>query len=61
MTDRPFRVLGLQQIAIGGLDKGALTGSWTGLLGEELDASGDASGALTERVQAPPDSIGAPS
>ena len=35
MTDRPFRVLGLQQIAIGGLDKGALTGLWTGLLGVE--------------------------
>ncbi len=35
MTERPFRVLGLQQIAIGGLDKGALTGLWTGLLGVE--------------------------
>ena len=35
MTARPFRVLGLQQIAIGGLDKGALTGLWTGLLGVE--------------------------
>ena len=35
MTNRPFRVLGLQQIAIGGLDKGALTGLWTGLLGVE--------------------------
>ena len=35
MTARPFNVLGLQQIAIGGLDKGALTGLWTGLLGVE--------------------------
>lgn len=35
MTARPFRVLGLQQIAIGGLDKAALTGLWTGLLGVE--------------------------
>ncbi len=34
-TNRPFRVLGIQQIAIGGLDKGALSGLWTGLLGVE--------------------------
>ena len=31
--DRPFRVLGIQQVAIGGLDKTALTSLWTGLLG----------------------------
>ena len=36
---RPFRVLGIQQIAIGGLDKGALSGLWTGLLG--VDQVGD--------------------
>lgn len=30
---RPFNVLGIQQIAIGGLDKAALTGLWSGLLG----------------------------
>ena len=35
MTIRPFSVLGIQQIAIGGLDKGALTELWTGLLGVE--------------------------
>jgi lactoylglutathione lyase len=35
MTERPFNVLGIQQIAIGGLDKGALTELWTGLLGVE--------------------------
>lgn len=35
MTQRPFRVLGLQQIAIGGLDKGALGDLWSGLLGVE--------------------------
>jgi lactoylglutathione lyase len=35
MTERPFNVLGIQQIAIGGLDKGALTGLWIGLLGVE--------------------------
>jgi len=34
-TARPFKVLGLQQIAIGALDKGALSGLWTGLLGVE--------------------------
>jgi lactoylglutathione lyase len=39
MSERPFRVLGLQQIAIGGLDKGGLTGLWTGLLG--VDKVGD--------------------
>ena len=32
---RPFRVLGIQQIAIGGLDKGALTDLWSGLFGIE--------------------------
>ena len=35
MTDRPFSVLGIQQVAIGGLDKGALSSLWTGLLGVE--------------------------
>jgi len=30
---RPFRVLGVQQIAIGGDDKGALRAFWSGLLG----------------------------
>jgi lactoylglutathione lyase len=32
-TPRPFRVLGLQQIAVGGLDKGALRRLWVDLLG----------------------------
>jgi len=35
MADRPFRVLGIQQVAIGGLDKGPLSELWTGLLGVE--------------------------
>jgi lactoylglutathione lyase len=35
MTHRPFRVIGIQQIAIGGLDKGALSDFWNGLLGIE--------------------------
>ena len=35
MSDRPFRVLGIQQVAIGGLDKGPLSELWTGLLGVE--------------------------
>ena len=30
---RPFRVLGLQQVAIGGLDKGPLSALWEGVLG----------------------------
>lgn len=32
-SPRPFRVLGVQQIAIGGLDRGALHGFWVDLLG----------------------------
>lgn len=31
--ERPFRILGVQQIAVGGLDKGALRGLWVDLLG----------------------------
>ncbi len=33
MSQRPFRVLGVQQISIGGLDKSTLRGLWQGLLG----------------------------
>jgi lactoylglutathione lyase len=33
MTQRPFRILGLQQIAVGGPDKGRLTKLWIDLLG----------------------------
>jgi lactoylglutathione lyase len=33
MTDRPFRVLGVQQIAIGGPSKAALRALWVDLLG----------------------------
>ena len=33
MSDRPFQVLGLQQIAVGGLDKGALRRFWIDTLG----------------------------
>lgn len=32
-TPRPFRILGLQQVAIGGLDKLALRSLWSDLLG----------------------------
>eukprot|EP00638_Chattonella_subsalsa_P013653 CAMPEP_0117807086 /NCGR_PEP_ID=MMETSP0948-20121206/19036_1 /TAXON_ID=44440 /ORGANISM="Chattonella subsalsa, Strain CCMP2191" /LENGTH=163 /DNA_ID=CAMNT_0005641849 /DNA_START=63 /DNA_END=554 /DNA_ORIENTATION=- len=38
-TDRPFRVLGLQQVAIGGLDKGPLTNLWTNIFGVEKISS----------------------
>ncbi|MGH0036048.1 MAG: VOC family protein [Myxococcota bacterium] len=38
MSDRPFRVLGLQQIAVGGLDKQALRRFWIDTLG--LEATG---------------------
>ena len=33
MSDRPFQVLGLQQIAVGGLDKSALRHFWIDILG----------------------------
>lgn len=33
MTNRPFSILGIQQIAIGGLDKGALRKLWVDTLG----------------------------
>ncbi len=33
MSERPFRVLGVQQIAVGGLDKGALRRLWVDTLG----------------------------
>ena len=33
MSDRPFRVLGLQQIAVGGRDKGRLRHLWIDLFG----------------------------
>ena len=36
MTSRPFRILGLQQIAIGGLDKQRLRSLWVDLLGLEV-------------------------
>jgi lactoylglutathione lyase len=35
MSERPFRILGLQQIAIGGLDLGALTTLWIDTFGLE--------------------------
>ncbi len=37
MSDRPFRVLGIQQIAVGGLDKARLRTLWVDTLGLELD------------------------
>lgn len=33
MAERPFRVLGVQQLAVGGLDKGPLRRLWVELLG----------------------------
>ena len=36
MSDRPFRVLGLQQIAVGGLDKARLRTLWIDTLGLTL-------------------------
>ena len=35
MSERPFRVLGLQQIAVGATDKGRLRSLWVDLLGLE--------------------------
>lgn len=39
MSDRPFKVLGIQQIAVGGLDKNRLRTLWVDTLG--LSLSGD--------------------
>ena len=39
MSDRPFRILGLQQIAVGGTDKAALRRLWIDTLGLELAGS----------------------
>jgi len=36
MKDRPFRILGIQQIAVGGLDKERLRNLWVDTLGLEL-------------------------
>jgi lactoylglutathione lyase len=39
MSDRPFRVLGIQQIAVGSLDKSRLRKLWVDTLGLELSGS----------------------
>jgi lactoylglutathione lyase len=39
MSDRPFRILGLQQVAIGGLDKQRLRTLWVDTLGLETTGS----------------------
>ena len=39
MEKRPFRVLGIQQIAIGGLDKGKLRSLWVDTLGLGLEGT----------------------
>jgi lactoylglutathione lyase len=44
MSERPFRVLGIQQIAVGGLDKNRLRTLWVDILG--LDLIGNYQSAL---------------
>ena len=39
MSDRPFKILGIQQIAVGGLDKNRLRTLWVDTLGLELDGN----------------------
>lgn len=39
MSDRPFKILGIQQIAVGGLDKDRLRTLWVDTLGIELDGN----------------------
>lgn len=39
MSDRPFRVLGVQQVAVGGLDKSALSRFWIDMMGLEKAGS----------------------
>ena len=39
MSDKPFRILGIQQIAIGGADKQRLRALWVDVLGLEVKSS----------------------
>lgn len=39
MSDRPFKILGIQQIAVGGLDKAKLRTLWVDTLGLALDGN----------------------
>jgi lactoylglutathione lyase len=39
MSERPFRILGIQQIAIGGLDKQRLRALWVDVLGLEVKST----------------------
>ena len=39
MSERPFRALGIQQIAVGGLDKNCLRALWVDTLGLELSGN----------------------
>jgi lactoylglutathione lyase len=39
MKDRPFKILGIQQIAVGGLDKDRLRTLWVDTLGLEFDGN----------------------
>jgi lactoylglutathione lyase len=39
MSERPFRVLGIQQIAVGGLDKNRLRTLWVDMLGLNLSGN----------------------
>ncbi len=39
MSERPFKVLGIQQIAVGGLDKSRLRTLWVDTLGLQLDGN----------------------
>ena len=46
---RPFRVLGLQQVAIGGLDKAKLSALWEGVLGVPRAGEGRGAGGEAGR------------
>ena len=39
MKDRPFKILGVQQVAIGSKDKSKLNNLWVGLLGISVNES----------------------
>ena len=39
MSERPFKILGIQQIAVGGLDKDRLRTLWVDTLGLTLDGN----------------------
>ena len=58
MSERPFKVLGIQQIAVGGTDKGRLRRLWVDTLGLTLD--GNYTSEMRTSTRTSPSSAAAP-